>query len=144
MALFYLMSMAVSGFSQVRAPLHCRSIQHSNKEGEHEKAEVPPLPLRPSPLLQILGYGLAHLPRAGVLHTWRYVFFVEGLITIALGVLAWFLIVDFPDKNRFLTPKETAWVIDRVNVDRGDGDADEITGAKVVKHLLDVKTWMFG
>jgi hypothetical protein len=72
------------------------------------------------------------------------VFFVEGLLTIALGIVAWFIIVDFPDKNKFLSPKETRFIIDRVNVDRGDGDADAITGKKVIKHLLDVQTWMFG
>lgn len=33
---------------------------------------------------------------------------IEGLLTIVLGIVAWFFLPDFPDQNRFLTPAQTA------------------------------------
>jgi len=64
-------------------------------------------------------------------------------MTIGLGVLTWFFIVDFPDANRFLTPEETAIVLKRVQDDRGDAIPDEITLRKVLGHLGDWTIWAF-
>ncbi|KAJ9105374.1 hypothetical protein QFC21_001743 [Naganishia friedmannii] len=108
LATFYLLSMAISGFSN------------------------------------IICYGFALVPKAGILHTWRWIFFLFGIITIALGALGLLLIVDFPDKAKFLNEEERKFIIDRVNRDRGDGNADNLTGAKALKHLLDWRTWCFG
>lgn len=52
-----------------------------------------------------------------------------------------FLIVDFPDKATFLTPSQTAVVIQRINLDRGDAEDDGFTWGKVLKHLGDLKIW---
>ncbi|KAJ9112308.1 hypothetical protein QFC19_000727 [Naganishia cerealis] len=92
----------------------------------------------------IICYGFALVPKAGILHTWRWIFFLFGIITIALGALGLLLIVDFPDKAKFLTEQERKFIIERVNKDRGDGIADKLTSAKALKHLLDWRTWCFG
>lgn len=55
-----------------------------------------------------------------------------------------FLIVDFPDKNKFLTHEETTFVLDRINRDRGDAEADALTVSKFFKHCSDLKLWVFG
>jgi MFS family permease len=108
LASFYLLSMAISGFSQ------------------------------------IICYGFAEIKPAGKLNTWRWIFFLFGVITIALGIAGLLLIVDFPDKAKFLNEEERKFIIDRVNVDRGDGTADVMTKAKVFRHLFDWRTWCFG
>lgn len=71
-------------------------------------------------------------------------FLLFGIITIALGVLSIFLIVDFPDKATFLTPEEKAYAMRRVQEDRGDAVPDEVTFSKVMTHLADLKLWAFG
>lgn len=108
LASFYLLSMAISGFSQ------------------------------------IICYGFAEIKPAGVLNTWRWIFFLFGVITIALGIAGLLLIVDFPDKAKFLNEMERKFIIDRVNADRGDGTSDVMTTKKAIRHLLDWKTWSFG
>jgi len=75
---------------------------------------------------------------------WRWVFIVFGAITIGLGFIAWFIIVDFPDRAKFLTDAERKYAIDRLNADRGDALPDGATFAKVMKHLGDFKIWLFG
>lgn len=65
-------------------------------------------------------------------------------MTIVFGVSAWFFIPDFPDQNTFLTQEQTAFILARVERDRGDSIPDALSGAKVVKHLLDWRAWAFG
>lgn len=69
---------------------------------------------------------------------------VEGAITIVFGIFAWFFIPDFPDQNKFLTKEQTAFVLGRVECDRGDSIPDVLSVTKVIKHLLDWRAWAFG
>lgn len=39
---------------------------------------------------------------------WRWLFMIEGLITIVCGIVAWFVIVDGPDEARWLSDSEKA------------------------------------
>lgn len=65
-------------------------------------------------------------------------------MTIVFGIFAWFFIPDFPDQNNFLTQEQTAFVLSRVERDRGDSVPDTLSRAKVIKHLLDWRAWAFG
>jgi len=57
--------------------------------------------------------------------------------------MAWFFLVDFPQKAKFLEEEERVHVVERLNKDRGDGDHDQITGRKILLHLSDWKLWGF-
>lgn len=48
----------------------------------------------------ILAFGLIQLEGKGGLRGWRWIFIVEGLITIVLGIAGYWLLVDFPDSKR--------------------------------------------
>ena len=60
------------------------------------------------------------------------------------GVIAWFYLPTFPDKNGFLNEEETAYVLERVEKDRGDSVPDVLSKEKVIAHLLDWKIWAIG
>jgi MFS family permease len=75
---------------------------------------------------------------------WRWIYIIEGAITVVAALIAWFFLVDFPQKAKFLTDNERVRVIERLNKDRGDGDHDEITAQKILHHLSDWKLWGFG
>jgi hypothetical protein len=64
-------------------------------------------------------------------------------MTIVAAIVAWFFIVDFPQKAKFLKEEERTQAIKRLNEDRGDGDHDQITYAKIKMHLSDWKIWGF-
>jgi len=64
-------------------------------------------------------------------------------MTIVAAIVAWFFIVDFPQKAKFLKEDERTHAIKRLNEDRGDGDHDQITYEKIKKHLSDWKVWGF-
>jgi predicted MFS family arabinose efflux permease len=81
--------------------------------------------------------------RVGNLWGWRWIFIVEGALTMFSGMVAWFFLVDFPQRAHFLDHDERLRVIERLNRDRGDGEHDAITREKVFRHLRDPKVWGF-
>lgn len=75
---------------------------------------------------------------------WRWIFIVEGALTVGLGLVSWHFVPDFPDQNKFLSTSETEAILSRVEKDRGDSLPDEFTTQKVLNHLSDWKIWAFG
>jgi len=55
---------------------------------------------------------------------WQYMYIIQGSITIFLGLITYFWIVDFPEHAHksfhFLTPNEATLAVSRINVDRSD------------------------
>lgn len=65
-------------------------------------------------------------------------------MTQVVAILAWFIIIDFPDKSAkkgFLTQEEAKFIADRIENDRGDAVPDQLTWAKFFHHLKDLKLW---
>jgi len=90
-----------------------------------------------------LAYGLS-LIKAAHLSGWRWILIIEGIITCCLSILGYFFIVDFPDKNKFLTKEETNLIKARVEQDRADSEFDPLTFQKCLKYSHDLKLWGFG
>ncbi|KAF3343948.1 hypothetical protein BJF96_g5076 [Verticillium dahliae] len=76
----------------------------------------------------ILAYGLMQMDGLGGLEGWRWIFLMEGLITVVVATICYFTIVDFPDrahnKSKFLTKEECEIVMDKINADRSDADEE--------------------
>lgn len=55
---------------------------------------------------------------------WQYMYIIQGSITVGLGLVTYFWIVDFPEHAYksflFLTSTEASLAVDRINVDRSD------------------------
>lgn len=67
-------------------------------------------------------------------------------MTVLLGILAFFIVIDFPDKivqsgKKFLSPVEVDLLKARIDRDRDDSAVDELTWAKALQHLSDWKLW---
>jgi len=41
---------------------------------------------------------------------WRWLFFLEGIPAILLGIVAFFLLTDMPNQARWLTPEQRQWI----------------------------------
>jgi hypothetical protein len=90
-----------------------------------------------------LAFGLSQIHTAG-LSGWRWIYIIEGAITMATAIVSWFFLVDFPQKAKFLNEKDRLRVIERLNEDRGDGEHDDITVEKILQYLSDWRIWCFG
>jgi MFS family permease len=94
-------------------------------------------------LSSILAYGLAQLDGEGGLSGWRWIFLVEGLMTVLLGLVGYVAIIDFPDKAKMLNAEERAMILERIQRDRADAIADKMTLQKFIKYVCDWKLWIF-
>ncbi|KAH7035687.1 permease of the major facilitator superfamily [Microdochium trichocladiopsis] len=95
----------------------------------------------------IVNYGLNQLDGRGGIAGWRYMFLVQGIISMAIGILTYFWIVDFPENAHksfyFLTPEEQALAVKRINADRHDVEPDPFAWSKIFIHALDPKVYGF-
>ncbi|QDS68817.1 hypothetical protein FKW77_006268 [Venturia effusa] len=110
------------------------------------------LALLASGFSSILAYGIMQMKGVGGLNGWRWIFIIEGIVTVALGILGFIAIIDFPDKaakpglivrKPFLTIDEAAIILARVDRDRGDAVVDELTARVILHHLKDWKIWEY-
>jgi hypothetical protein len=95
----------------------------------------------------IVNYGLNTLHGKGGLKGWQWMFMVQGLITIVLGILTFWWMVDFPERAHrsfmFLSEAEGRVAAARIERDRGDVEPDEFTWRKVLVHAADFKVYVF-
>ncbi|EAQ83273.1 hypothetical protein CHGG_09677 [Chaetomium globosum CBS 148.51] len=81
------------------------------------------------------------------LNGWRWIFIIEGIITVLLGFVGYWLLVDFPDAKRkswsFLSAREKEWVCARVDADRGDVKPQPFSLAKYLRAGTDIKVWAY-
>ncbi|GKT92250.1 major facilitator superfamily transporter [Colletotrichum tofieldiae] len=93
----------------------------------------------------ILAFGLTRLNGIANLRGWSWIFIMEGIITCMIGIVGYFLLVGFPDAQKrtwkFLSEKETSWVISRVQADRGDAELPAFSVKKFLRGGADVKVW---
>ncbi|KAK4560904.1 hypothetical protein LTR86_005484 [Recurvomyces mirabilis] len=102
-----------------------------------------------SALSGILAYGLMQMEDVAGMRGWRWIFIMEGVITCTLGLLGYCLIVRFPDQEmsrpsfKFLRPEECQFVLDRLNEDRSDAEAEPFALQKFLKPARDFAVWCF-
>ncbi|KAL1982370.1 hypothetical protein VTN96DRAFT_1401 [Rasamsonia emersonii] len=68
----------------------------------------------------LLAYAIAKMDGVGGYAGWRWIFILEGLATVVVAVIAFFVIYDFPETATFLTEDERAWVIHRLKYQGSD------------------------
>jgi sugar phosphate permease len=60
--------------------------------------------------------------------TTRWLFYIEGALTIGIAIAAIFILPDFPTNTRWLSPQERALALRRMEEDAGVGDQEETEG----------------
>lgn len=71
---------------------------------------------------------------------WRWLFILEGLLTVVFSVVFWFTLPTFPEQANFLTPSERAFVIARLRADQGRSGAERrITFQDFLSCMTDIK-----
>jgi MFS family permease len=70
----------------------------------------------------LLAFGIAKMDGIGGLHGWQWIFIIEGLLTVVVGVFAFFTLYDFPETAGFLTQEERDFVAFRLKY-QGQGKA---------------------
>ncbi|CAF1199107.1 unnamed protein product [Adineta steineri] len=92
----------------------------------------------------VLAFGISQMRGIGGQEGWRWIFYIEGIMTVVVGVAAFFLINDFPsDRPKFLTEEECDRTITRLQNDAGPGTGEHFSWKQVRAAFLDWKIYMF-
>ncbi|KKZ63810.1 hypothetical protein EMCG_01914 [[Emmonsia] crescens] len=84
----------------------------------------------------LLAYALNHLQGRGGYSGWRWIFIIEGLISIVLAIPAKLLIADWPDQAKFLTQEDKALLHKRNAADVGGFARMDRLDSKAWKRIL--------
>ncbi|KAJ3829785.1 MFS general substrate transporter [Lentinula raphanica] len=91
----------------------------------------------------LLSVAIHNMDGVGGLAGWRWIFILEGLFTVIVALLSFWVIQDYPEAARFLTEEERVFVIRRLKNDVRLSAAGEKFKKKYVwQSLRDWKTWV--
>jgi ACS family tartrate transporter-like MFS transporter len=76
------------------------------------------------------------------LRGWQWLFLLEGIPSVLVGVAVLWLLPDRPRDARWLPPAERAWLEERLEAERGDGASSH--RASLRRALADPLVWWLG
>lgn len=95
----------------------------------------------------LLGLGFSRMGGLAGYNGWRWIFIMEGILTILIGIAGYVFTVDFPEKAHkawgFLTKPEADFIVRRINRDRQDAEPENFAWRKFFRPALDLKIWGF-
>ncbi|KAJ5295446.1 hypothetical protein PENANT_c001G10998 [Penicillium antarcticum] len=104
----------------------------------------------------LLSGAFGNLIAAGILNglkgkrglsAWQWLYVIEGSITCAIGLAICFILPDFPETWKLLSPEMRKVAQRRLAIEAGEADVDEKGGANQMKGLklamTDIKTYAF-
>jgi MFS family permease len=65
----------------------------------------------------VLAFGIAHMKGVAGLSGWRWIFILEGILTVVLAVAAYGFITNYPETTRFLSEDEKSVLVKRIESD---------------------------
>ena len=73
---------------------------------------------------------------------WRWIFIIEGLVTIVIAIGSKFLIVDWPETAKFLNDEERKLLIGRLAADNGEARMDRLDKPALKRCFSDIKVYL--
>ncbi|KAF5013210.1 hypothetical protein FDECE_789 [Fusarium decemcellulare] len=76
---------------------------------------------------------------------WRWIFIIEGAITVVCGLVFYFFLPDFPEDTKWLTDDERAYASARLQIEQGRSSVErKVTFKDVIQTLKDYKVLLGG
>lgn len=91
----------------------------------------------------LIAYGVGYMEQYRGVSAWRWLFFIEGLLTFAVGLTAFFVIENFPEDARFLTSTERRIVASNLRKDALGAGSQGFSKRKVLSAFKDYKVIIF-
>lgn len=88
----------------------------------------------------LLMYGIGK-NTALSLQPWRVLFVICGALTVACGIVFYFIMPSGPEDAWFLTEREKQVLIERMAADREGGDKTNFSLSQLKEALTDAKAW---
>jgi hypothetical protein len=91
----------------------------------------------------LLAAAIENMDGLGGRPGWAWIFIIEGLLTIVIGFISFFMVHDFPDEARFLSDDDRARVIRRLKLDQqSSAEHEEFRMSYFWAGVRDWKMWL--
>ncbi|KAJ7091872.1 MFS general substrate transporter [Mycena belliarum] len=91
----------------------------------------------------LLAYGINFMSGTQGLLGWSWIFILEGIATVIVGILAFFVLVDFPATAKFLTLEERSFIVWRKKYDNSSvGEEEHFEIRHLVAASTDWQVWL--
>jgi sugar phosphate permease len=91
----------------------------------------------------LLAYAIGFMSGVGGYAGWRWIFILEGLATLVVGISAFWLISDYPADCHWLTEEEKEWLIYCKATDNSSvGEAEHVSKKFVWSAFTTWQTWL--
>ena len=89
----------------------------------------------------LLASGIENLNGHGGLHGWRWIFILEGLLTMVLAFASYFLILDLPKDAKWLSEDEKAFMQERLLSEQEETTSTS-NRAGLLGYITDIKSYL--
>lgn len=90
----------------------------------------------------LLAAAIGEMDGIGGKPGWAWIFIIEGLATIVIGVLSFWMVHDFPDEAKFLSDADKKRVLRRLAADeQSSAEHEEFKMSYFWASVRDWKTW---
>ena len=97
------------------------------------------------PLSTVVGSPISgaimELPRFAGLSNWQWLYLLEGLPAILLGIIVLFVLTDRPGQAKWLEPEERTWLVDRLAIEKEAATARAPHTEGIFKALKNPSVW---
>ncbi|KAI8137173.1 major facilitator superfamily domain-containing protein [Fennellomyces sp. T-0311] len=108
--------------------------------------------LASSTLAGVSAYGIVHMDGYQGLHGWQWIFILEAIPPIAMGIVSYIALPGFPEQTTFLTDREREIFRYRMKMDaiahktdiEDDSPEQGFSWTPIISALTDWKTYAFG
>ncbi|KAI4693049.1 uncharacterized protein J4E88_001420 [Alternaria novae-zelandiae] len=90
----------------------------------------------------LLAFAIAKMDGIAGYGGWRWIFIIEGAVTVAFGVIMYFWIPGWPEKAGFLNMEEKTLLLARLNADTGDAVMDRLDKKAAKRIFSDPKIYL--
>ncbi|ODV91846.1 hypothetical protein CANCADRAFT_78029 [Tortispora caseinolytica NRRL Y-17796] len=91
----------------------------------------------------LLASALGKMDGVGGQAGWRWVFYIEGIVTCCVGVFMYFAIPDFPEDVKWLSPNEAQFIRAKLELDAGKSNRDVHMSFKDIMWVAtDYRVWL--
>ena len=80
----------------------------------------------------------------GGLHGWRWIFILEGILTVLVSLIAYFFVANYPSTAKFLSEKEREAIHARLASNNDATRNEAFTWTNVSFAIRDPKVWLYG
>ena len=91
----------------------------------------------------LLAYAVASIHSSNGWSGWRWIFLIEGVLTVVVTLMCWPFMSNWPATAKWLSPNEKAILTERIRQDGNIGRMDVLDRKAIIRCLTDWKAYLW-